>query len=178
MSNPTRRPLINGRYCDPDVIEEITRLNNAIPFALKVRPNFMVHKNKVPFSPVTHDYGSSRDSLTWAHFWDALDALQDYHYDGLCFTFSTGDPFCGIDLDDCRNPQSGEIEKWALGILKRFRGYAELSQSGKGIHLILKRKTTAAGNKFKLGEGKKAIEVYSQARYFCMTGRALDVSSL
>src|SRR5690349_8166630 len=38
-------------------------------------------------------------------------------------------PIVGIDLDGCRNPETGEIEPWALEIIRAFASYAEVSPS-------------------------------------------------
>jgi len=68
-------------------------------------------------------------------------------------------------LDDCRNSETGELEEWAEKIVEAFGGYAEISQSGTGVHIIVKGK---APNKKR---GK--VEAYSSERYFAMTGRVL-----
>jgi putative DNA primase/helicase len=79
--------------------------------------------------------------------------------------FSTGDPYAGADLDDCRNPETGELEEWAAKIVQDLDGYAEVSPSGKGVHIIVRGK---APNKKR---GK--VEAYSSERYFTMTGQVL-----
>ena len=40
------------------------------------------------------------------------------------------------DLDDCRDPESGDIERWALTIVFNLSTYCEISPSGKGLRLI------------------------------------------
>ena len=79
--------------------------------------------------------------------------------------FSSGDPFAGIDLDKCRDPESGEIEPWAQEILDRVPGaYVEASPSGRGMHIIVKGKVRDGG----MRKGK--IEMYSCGRFFTVTG--------
>ncbi len=43
------------------------------------------------------------------------------------------------DLDDCRDPQTGQIEPWAQQILNAGQTYAEVSVSGTGIRLLMER---------------------------------------
>jgi primase-polymerase (primpol)-like protein len=59
-------------------------------------------------------------------------------YCGVGFVFSSDDPYVGIDLDGCRNPQTGYIEPWALEIVRRLNSYTEISRSGTGLHIIAK----------------------------------------
>lgn len=120
---------------------------------------------KVPFDPLTARHASSTDSRTWRSFDEAVAALEVGEYDGVGFMFSSGDPFTGIDLDHCRDPETGEIEPWAAKFVAKSGGYAESSPSGTGVHIIVRGK---APNK-KRGR----VECYSERRFFTMTGRAL-----
>jgi primase-polymerase (primpol)-like protein len=46
---------------------------------------------------------------------------------GVGFSFRKSDPFCGVDLDDCRNPETCEIADWAWNEIKRLNSYSEIS---------------------------------------------------
>ncbi len=43
------------------------------------------------------------------------------------------------DLDNCRDPVTGNIEPWALEVLGAAKTYAEVSASGTGIRLLMER---------------------------------------
>ncbi|MGG5818731.1 hypothetical protein [Falsiroseomonas sp. HW251] len=48
-----------------------------------------------------------------------------------------GHMLAAIDLDACRDPDTGVIEPWAQALLDRFPGaYCETSPSGTGLHLL------------------------------------------
>lgn len=94
---------------------------------------------------------------------------------GVGFVFSADDPYVGIDLDGCRNPETGQIAQWARTIIKQLNSYTEVSQSGTGVHIIVRGKLPpnirhtcpfpgTAGSK------KAKLEVYDRVRYFVMTG--------
>ena len=79
--------------------------------------------------------------------------------------FSSGDPFAGVDLDKCRDPQTGELEGWAKKIVRGLDGYAEASPSGTGVHVIVRAKAP--------NRRRGRIEAYSSERFFTVTGVAL-----
>jgi primase-polymerase (primpol)-like protein len=138
-----------------------------IPEELRQRPQWIVHKEKVPYIAGGVGRASSTDSLTWRPFEEAVQALHASpgRYDGIGFVFSSGDPFAGVDLDNCRDPETGELEEWAAEIVADFDGYAEASPSGTGVHIIVRGK---APNK-KRGR----VEAYSSERFFTVTGEVL-----
>jgi putative DNA primase/helicase len=123
--------------------------------------------DKVPHDPKTGRRASTTDSRTWATFPEALEALEDGACDGIGFVLSSADPFVGIDLDDCRDPETGEVEEWALKVVERFpNAHAEVSPSGKGVHLL-------ARGKLRGGTKKGRVELYGQERFLTVTGVTL-----
>jgi putative DNA primase/helicase len=120
---------------------------------------------KVPYIAGGVGKAKSTDSDTWRSFEEAIKALRSGRCDGIGFVFSSGDPYAGVDLDDCRDPETGELEEWAAEIVQHLGGYTEVSPSGKGVHIIVRGK---APNKKR---GK--VEAYSSERYFTMTGQVL-----
>lgn len=126
---------------------------------------------KVPYSARTGGKASATDSATWATFTDARDACKRSGYDGLGFVFA-GD-LVGIDLDDCRDAETGKIAEWARPILAPFAGcYMEASPSGTGVHIIVLGQMPKGGNRTPYGGG--VIEMYGVDRFFTMTGDLLD----
>jgi putative DNA primase/helicase len=148
------------------------RLDN-IPEEFKRRRQWCVWKleerdggsTKVPYIAGGVGKASVTDSETWRSFEEAVQALRTGRYDGVGFVFSSGDPYAGVDLDNCRNPETGELEEWAATIVQDFEGYTEASPSGKGVHIIVRGK---APNK-----RRKNVEAYSLERFFTMTGEVL-----
>ena len=43
----------------------------------------------------------------------------------------------GVDLDDCRDPDSGELAGWAGLIVNELSSYTEISPSGTDLHVLL-----------------------------------------
>jgi putative DNA primase/helicase len=112
-----------------------------------------------------------RDSRTWSPFEECLlryESESSCH--GVGFVFGSGDTLAGVDLDECRDRESGALQPWAEQRLETARAlgaYCELSPSGTGVHLI--------GHCEKLVEGgnRKPLELYTHARFFTVTGWVL-----
>jgi len=146
-----------------------------IPEQLTERPQWVCWRyeeregrtTKVPFTD-TGWRASTTDLLTWTTCAMALAAYERGHYDGIGFVFSSADPFVGIDLDDCRNPESCEVAPWAQKIISRVQeGYIEISPSGRGVHIIVEGSVRDGG----MRKGK--VEMYGRGRFFTVTGRVL-----
>jgi putative DNA primase/helicase len=75
----------------------------------------------------------------------------------------------GIDLDNCRDKESGEIAGWALNVVERFETYAEISPSGTGVKLWIFG--TLPGTRHR--DDSKGVEVYNTLRFFTVTGEKL-----
>ena len=156
----------------------ITPSTENIPEQLTDRPQWVCWRlemrggkpTKVPYIAGTNGRASSTDLLTWSSFEYALAAYEagEPPYDGIGFVFCSADPFVGIDLDDCRNPQTGEVEPWAQNIIDTFaaEGYVEASPSGTGVHIIV------SGIQ-KEGARRGRVEMYGQDRYFSVTGEKI-----
>src|SRR5215204_1005060 len=123
---------------------------------------------KVPYSPLTSEKASVTDPASWSSYAEAVAAYRERGYDGIGFVFTKGDPFCGVDLDSCRDSESGEIEQWAQDIVQELDSYTEISPSGTGLHILLRATLPEGRNR------KRRIEMYDHGRYFTVTGRHLE----
>ncbi|OPL16339.1 MAG: hypothetical protein AVO38_08295 [delta proteobacterium ML8_D] len=124
-------------------------------------------KTKVPYQ-VNGSRAKTDDPKTWTSFEEVLIAYEAGGYSGLGYVFNARDPFCGVDIDHCRDPKTGMIEPWAEVIIKQFNSYTEISPSETGVHILAKGKLPAGGRK------KGNVEIYDSGRFFTMTGNALD----
>ena len=161
-----------------------------IPDELKVLPQWVVWRfeprktgkkpAKPPYSPTTLLQASHSNPDDWATFEAALDAfandlLQDSV--GVGFVFSKDDPYAGVDLDHCRDPETGDLEPWAEAVVAFLNSYTEVSPSATGVKVFLKGRLPADRHKKGVKESRtneKAIEMYDWKRYFTVTGQHLD----
>lgn len=121
---------------------------------------------KVPISPWTGKAAGCNQPQTWSTFRHVCVALKRYRADGIGFVFMDSDPFCGIDLDNCRDTD-GRTNEEALEIIRQIGSYAEISPSGNGVHIIIKARLGRPGWR------TSGLEVYAAGRYFTMSGKHL-----
>jgi hypothetical protein len=157
-----------------------------------------LEKTKVPYSPRTGKKAEADDPATWADRRTAEREAQrivrgdDLGGIGIEFGPLPDSPLSlgGIDLDTCRDPDTGEIEEWAAEFIRRFQTYAEISPSGSGVKLFFTYRTAdlervlplmgGAENskmfKWKVpkGEHPPGIELHLRRRYFTVTEQALE----
>jgi putative DNA primase/helicase len=160
-----------------ETTREIALIPENIPEELIKRPQWVVWRyeerdgkpTKVPYTPHTSFRASTADSTTWRPFFEAHTAYARGRHDGIGFVFSSEDPYAGIDLDGCRDPETGEIEPWAQEILDRVAdvAYVEISPSGTGIHIVVEGAVRDGGMR------KGDVEMYSRGRFFTITGLLL-----
>jgi hypothetical protein len=73
-------------------------------------------------------------------------------------------PFVGVDLDHCRDPETGAIEKWAREIIAFLWSYTEVTPSGTGFRIFLRATLPPEGRK----HGR--VELYDDRRFLTVTG--------
>lgn len=122
-------------------------------------------ETKLPKDP-NGGFAQTDDPSTWAGFTPMMKAANNH--DGIGFVFTEEDDFVGIDLDKCRNAETGEWEDWALDVMSTMGGFIEISPSGTGAHIILKGEIPGERRR------KGNIEIYEDGRYFTVTGNAVS----
>jgi primase-polymerase (primpol)-like protein len=109
-------------------------------------PNFVIWKwiadgkgkfTKPPFCPEYPDrHAANNNPATWAKSSAAVAAVLAGLAHGIGYVL-TGTPMAAVDLDDCRDPGTGNIDDWAQNIVDRAPGaYVEVTVSGAGLRVI------------------------------------------
>lgn len=116
-------------------------------------------KDKAPRNPKT---GELLD-VTKPDGWGTFDEAVNAGYPAIGMRMTSDDPYVVIDLDRAKNPDDNEF---ARRIFDSFDSYTEKSQSGNGVHIIMRGPNEA-------GRRKGNVEIYSQERYIICTGDVL-----
>jgi putative DNA primase/helicase len=122
---------------------------------------------KVPYSPATGKRADSTVLETWTGYQEPVRARNERGYDGIGFVFTSEDDLCGVDLDKCLDPETGELEPWAWTIIKELDSYTEISPSGTGVHILVRAALPEGRNR------KGRFEAYDRSRYFTVSGEHL-----
>ena len=92
------------------------------------------HKSKPPVSPVEGEKIGCNNPESWATFDEAAAYCVSHHLAGVGIMLND-DGVCAIDIDDCIDDE-GNMTLYASRIIERFDSYAEISISGKGVHIL------------------------------------------
>lgn len=159
-----------------------------IPVELRAYPQWVVWRledtesglpTKVPYSPLNSRHANVNDASTWAQYDQAIAALSSGWWSGIGFVLTDKDPFGFIDLDAPKKPDGSPVppDEYEIvmnrqrSIYNEFDSYAELSPSGKGLHIIIK-------GSLPNGRKRSSIEVYSNSRFMTMTGNVYRASEI
>ncbi len=138
-------------------------------------------ETKVPLR-TTGQLADSTKAATWSTLDECLKTVPRLKADGVGFVLDADrDGIVGIDLDGCRDSDTGEIKGWALDDIRSLNSYTEISPSGTGVkiyayadpvpHLTAHKLVIKPAN----GHGKaQQIEVFATKRYFALTGEHLN----
>ena len=131
--------------------------------------------DKPPCSAITGTAPGWQNNL--APFSRALELQSSGAFDGVGFVFQDAGKLVGIDLDDCRDPETGQIDPWALGVIATVNSYTEVSPSGTGVKIVAKIDSLPGS---KTTDLKVGVEIYhasnTKTRYFTITGRHLETT--
>ena len=168
--------------------EELDR----IPADLKARPQWVLWRGagridhqtgestgleKIPIDPHTLHHASTTDTETWGTFKYCVDALpvaleqwenedpSTYRGGGVGYVFTSDDSYTGIDLDHCRDADTGAIADWAQTWIDTLNSYTQVSVSGTGVHVIVE--ATLPPGRRQSGN----YQMWDHSRFFAMTGQ-------
>lgn len=131
---------------------------------------------KVPINARTGAWAENNNPDTWSNFEDARAFLQQKHPAGVGYVFSDEDPHVGIDIDDCRDPDTGQLNDEAKTIIRELASYAEVSPSRTGVKIIVSSKSKSS-LRTRLGVNKKKTghyEIFLANVYFTLTGQVVE----
>lgn len=145
--------------------------------------------SKVPYSATGQGVGSATDPRTWGRYAEAerrasaVASICDGGGVGLVLgALDKGPHVAGIDLDSCRDLETGEFTPWARDVIELLDSYTEISPSKTGAKIFfeisrreLSKVRKALGGQYgkswkKAGrKHPEGIELYLGKRYFTVT---------
>src|SRR5258708_35641599 len=113
MPPPGRSPAYDR--ADPALFDNVPtclrKLNQWVNWRVMARPD--TKPAKIPMDAKRDREASVTNNLTWSTFDQAVAAFAaNKLMSGIGFVFTRDDHYTGIDVDDCRNPDTGELADW------------------------------------------------------------------
>ncbi|MCJ2080730.1 hypothetical protein [Methylobacterium sp. J-090] len=121
--------------------------------------------DKPPLNARTGGAGSSTDRNTWATYECAAEYVERRSLAGVGYALTAEEERSGIDLDKCRDRETGVLQAWAQIVVDFAETYCEVSPSGEGLRLFVRGKLTVLKN------DAAKIEIYPTGRYLTITGQ-------
>lgn len=110
---------------------------------------------------------SKTEPSHWVTYNEAIKAYDTGGFSGIGFVLVEKDPYVIVDLDDCFS--NGELVGKAKTIVDSLNSYTEISQSGNGLHIVVK-----ADNVNGFNNQSEGVEMYSQKWFFAVTGNTFN----
>jgi putative DNA primase/helicase len=120
--------------------------------------------SKIPICCHTGRSANVADPRTWTNFENARNYAREHALAGIGLVFSDDDDVCGVDLDKCRDPDSGHLKQSAWNVIRLLDSYTEVSPSGTGVKIFLRSRP--AGDRIRTGN----VEIYHAGQFFTVTG--------
>ena len=145
-----------------NIPESLKKLNQWVCFKLEYNKKKGKY-DKIPKDPKTGYNAKANDPSTWSDYQTAVNAVSKYGFDGIGIEFANG--IFGVDLDNV--VKDGKLTPEAQDIIKTLDSYTEYSPSGTGVHIICKGTIPPKDRR------KGNVEMYSEGRFFTVTGNVL-----
>ena len=167
---------------EQDGLAELLRAN--LPEYLKTSGRFTLWRLEVPKggekpTKVPYDAEGFMTDVNrpgaGTSFDDALVAYSRGGFNGIGLILSKELGVTVLDIDGCRNPDTGVLDPLAEDVIEKLDGHTEVSQSGTGVHVyMLGSLESDPGEQLRSRvRGKLNLEIYDEKRYMVVTGQAI-----
>jgi hypothetical protein len=162
-----------------------------VPQQLKNKPNWVLWKlasvsgkiTKVPYKLDFKNAAASTRPEDWSDYKSVVAQVMREggitENRGIGRVVQKGERIVGVDLDGCRDPQTGAISQWAEDLVESLNSYCEITPSQTGIRIWVIGDLPAGDKVFNLDPSvgfygsKVKIEIFTDARYFTVTGQSI-----
>ena len=159
---------------------------DGIPQALRTKARWILWRleevdgklTKVPYivHPTNANKANVTDGVNWSSFDRALECLgsNPHNMTGIGYCLADDDNKVFFDFDHCIS-DDGVIDEQVDTLVKELNSYTEVSQSGRGLHVIVgsSAPTFDVRNKVKNHHSNIDYETYYDGRYIAITGSTI-----
>lgn len=152
----------------PDALAPLAAFRQFVAYVLVPSQSRPGKTDKFPVDCASGRVADAHDPAIWTDAQTAIStAARLGHGYGVGFVFTEYDPFWFLDIDNCQTPDGSAWSPLATQLCAAFPGAAiEVSQSGKGLHIIGSGRAPMHGKKNK----NYNLEFYTEKRFIALTG--------
>ena len=137
-----------------------------VPFRLRPKADRPGKHDKLPINPHTGTFALVNNAATWGRLDLAITGIDAHRCHGISLMLAKRWKITALDLDGCRDRDTGAIAPWAQDIIAAFAPcYWGPSVSGTGVRILVRGEIPAGHN-----DQERGIEVYDTARQMTLTG--------
>ncbi len=181
-------PIVAAVTVDPDAkfVDPLPK----VPQQLKDKSNWVLWKlasangkiTKVPYKLDFKNAAASTRPEDWSDYKSVAEKIISEggitERQGIGRVVQKEERVVGIDLDGCRDSQTGLLAQWAEDLVEMVNSYCEVTPSQTGIRIWVRGTLPEGDRVFNLdptvGYGTKVkIEIFTDARYFTVTGQSI-----
>lgn len=120
-------------------------------------------------------HASTQDPASWDSFGAAMGAIAAGEADGAGYVLRDDAEHLFLDLDHCRDPETGALVDWAQRLVEEADSYTEVTPSGRGLRIIGTNESLSAPihRRVAMPEGG-SVEIFHRCpRYVTVSGQRL-----
>ena len=137
-----------------------------VAFRLRPKPDRPGKYDKLPINPHTGKFALANNAATWGRLDQAIAGIDAYQCHGISLMLAKRWQIVAVDLDGCRDRDTGTVAPWAQDIIALFGPcYWGPSVSGTGVRILVRGEIPAGHN-----DQERGIEIYGHARQMTLTG--------
>jgi len=152
------------------------RASASYPDELVVSPHWVTWRymrrdgrlNKTPLHADGSPIELGAPHARWGGRFDvAFGTVETGLADGVGYVVLRDDPYSPIDIDHCRDRETGALTPAAAALVREFDSYTEITPSEEGVRIWIRGRKPPGRSR--TGD----IEIYDSLRYFTVTGAHL-----
>ena len=116
----------------PDCLKELANQARWVGWRWELRNR---EWTKPPRTPAGQ-FAKNSDPETWSTLKAIEACVESGKFDGVGLMLLDLKCFAAIDLDNCRDPLTGEAAQWAMDLINKGKSYTELTPTGTGYRIL------------------------------------------
>jgi hypothetical protein len=157
----------------PHLFAKTAHLRNWVCWKWGLRDGKWTKVPKIGTAPSIN--AKSNTSGTWRTYDQSVESYRKGEADGIGLMLALETDIVAIDIDKCRNAETGVIHPWASTLVQRANSYTEITPSGTGLRVLGTGSERKLHTKIAVLDTPVSVELYRHCeRYVTVSNLPLD----